>query len=152
MELYKHKRSKFFTADFTLNGRRYRKSTKQTTRGKALEVAGELLRQAQSGQAPDLKGQVPTLREFVKNQFLPLNAASGKIKPKTKEYYVEGWHQLENQSIASMRLDQIRTPHIDAVQVDGSPSAHNRALRTLRRILHIAFVLDLIMKVPDSLS
>jgi hypothetical protein len=40
MDLYKQTGSKFFTADFTIpGGRRIRKSTKQTTKAKAFEVA-----------------------------------------------------------------------------------------------------------------
>ena len=52
MELYRQPGSKFWTADFCVNGRRYRKSTKQTTRSKAGEVAAEFLRQAQRKRHP----------------------------------------------------------------------------------------------------
>ena len=47
-----------------------------------------------------------------------------------------------------MRMDQIKTPHIETIQVAGSPSTHNCALRTLRRIFHIALELDVVPKVP----
>jgi hypothetical protein len=41
VDLYQQNGSKYYTADFTLNGRRNRKSTKQTTKAKAMEVAAE---------------------------------------------------------------------------------------------------------------
>ena len=55
---------------------------------------------------------------------------------------------LQGQSIADMRVDAIRTPHVESIQVKGSPSTHNRVLRTLRRIFHVALDLDVIPKVP----
>lgn len=148
MDIYKRKGTKYWLADFTVNGQRFRKSTKQTTRAKASEVAAELLRQAQRNEAPVRKGQTPTLRQFVEKHFLPLNNANARTKEKTKEYYSNGWHRLQCQSIADMRMDQIKTPHIETIQVAGSPSTHNCALRTLRRIFHIAVDLDVLPKVP----
>jgi hypothetical protein len=148
MELYRQSESKYRTADFIVNGRRYRKSTKQTTRAKAGEVAAEFLRQAQRNEIPVRKGQTPTLRQFVEKHFLPLNDANARTKLKTKEYYYNGWCRLEHQPIVDMRMDQIRTPHIETIHVAGSPSTHNCALRTLRRIFHIAVDLDVIPKVP----
>ena len=46
----------------------------------------------------------------------------------------------------------IRTPHIETIKVKGSASNHNCALRTLRRMLHIAVDLDIIPKVPKFSS
>jgi hypothetical protein len=109
MELYRQAGSKFWTADFVVHGRRYRKSTKQTTKARAGEVAAEFLRQAQRNEAPVRKGQTVTLREFVEDTFLPLNATNARTKAKTKEYYIHGWQMLQGQSIADMRVDAIRT-------------------------------------------
>ena len=148
MELYRQAESKYWTADFIVNGRRYRKSTKQTTRAKAGEVAAEFLRQTQRNEVPVRRGQTPTLRQFVEKHFLPLNNANARTKLKTKEYYHNGWCRLEHQPIVDMRMDQIRTPHIETIHAAGSPSTHNCALRTLRRIFHIAVDLDVIPKVP----
>ena len=58
MDIYKRKGTKYWLADFTVNGQRFRKSTKQTTRARAREVAAELLRQAQRNEAPVRKGWV----------------------------------------------------------------------------------------------
>jgi integrase len=47
-----------------------------------------------------------------------------------------------------MQMDAIRTPHIETIKVNGSASNHNCALRTLRRIFHIAVDLDIVPKIP----
>lgn len=148
MELYKQDGSKFWTADFVVNGRRYRKSTKQTTKARAGEVAAEFLRQAQRDEMPTQKGVAPTLLEFAEKTFLPLNDANARTKERTKQSYRYGWQLLEGQTIANMRIDAIRTPHIESVQIVGSPSTHNCALRTLRRLFHIAYDLDVVPKIP----
>lgn len=148
MELYKQGKSKFWTADFVVNGRRYRKSTKQITRARAGEVAAEFLRQAQRDELPVRKGPVPTLREFAENTFLPLTEANARTKERTKECYRYGWQLLKRQAIAGMRMDAIRTPHVETIKIEGSPSTHNQALRTLRRMFHIAYDLDIVLKVP----
>lgn len=148
MELYRQAGSKYWTADFVVNGRRHRKSTKQTTKAKAGEVAAEFLRQTQRNEAPTRKGRTATLRQFAKETFLALSEANARTKESTKDYYRLGWRLLQRQPVAEMRLDAIRTPHIEAVQIEGSPSTHNCALRTLRRMLHVAVDLDILPKVP----
>jgi len=148
LELYQQEGSKFWTADFTVNGRRYRKSTKQTTRAKAGEMAAEFLRQAQRNEAPVRKGQMVTLREFAQKTFLPWNDANARTKERTKESYQYGWQLLSKQPVAEMRMDAIRTTHIETIKIAGSPSTHNCALRTLRRMFRIACDLDLIVKAP----
>lgn len=148
MELYQQKSSKYYTAYFVVNGRRYRKSTKQTTRAKAGEVAAEFLRQAQRNESPVRKGQMITLREFAEKTFLPWIEDNAGIKAKTKECYRDGWQSIQGQAIAGMKMDAIRTTHIESIRIDGSPSTHNRALRTLSRMFHIAYDLDVIPKVP----
>ena len=148
LELYQQEGSKYWTADFTVNGRRYRRSTKQTTRAKASEVAAEFLRKAQQDEQPTRKGPVPTLREFAEKTFLPWNDANARTKERTKDSYRYGWQLLSKQSIALTRMDAIKTTHIETIKIVGSPSTHNGALRTLRRMFHIACDLDLILKVP----
>jgi hypothetical protein len=49
MEIYKQGCSKYWIADFRVNGRRIRRSTKLTKRSAALEAAVLILREAQSG-------------------------------------------------------------------------------------------------------
>ena len=145
MELYKQGSSKFWTADFIVNGRRYRKSTKQTTKARAGEVAAEFLRQAQRDELPTRKGPIPTLLEFAEKTFLPFNDANAKTEESTKDYYRYGWQLLHGQAIVGIKMDAIRTPHIETIRIEGSPSTHNCALR---RMFHIASDLDVIMKIP----
>ena len=89
MELYRQKGSKYWTADFTINGRRYRKSTGQTTRARASEVAAEFIRQAECSQQPVRRGRAPQLREFASQEFLPFVDASS-LAEKSKKYYEAG--------------------------------------------------------------
>jgi integrase len=137
VDLYQQNGSKYYTADFTLNGRRNRKSTKQTTKAKAMEVAAEFLRQAQRNEAPVRRGQMSRLREFAKDRFLPFVEASTLAK-QSKRYYAAGWRMLESLPVADMRLDCISTSVADTLKLHGTGSNQNCALRTLRRILSLA--------------
>lgn len=137
MDLYKQAGSKYFTADFTVGDRRFRKSTKQTTTGKALEVAAEFLRQAQDEEAPAPRGRAPRVRDFAKDKFLPFVEASS-LDPDTKRYYATGWRLLERSDAANWRLDQVTRSRADTLQFAGSGANQNCALRTLRRMLSLA--------------
>jgi integrase len=147
MELYKQTGSKYWTADFIVDGKRVRKSTRQTTRAKAGEVASEFLRQVQKGEAPIHKSRTPTLRQFAEKHFLPFVEGNSTAST-TKDYYRLGWQDLANQPLADQQLDAIRKPHVEVIQIAGSNSTHNRGLRTLRRIFNVAFELDILPKVP----
>jgi integrase len=146
MELFKQPRSKFWSVDLRIEGKRIRRSTGQTTRAKAGTVAAEMLRQIEGGTAP--VAQAPTLSTFATQVFLPYLESHAKLADTTKSYYRLGWIALSRQPLADMALDAIRKPHIDTVQVAGSPATQNRSLRTLRRILNLAHELDAIPKVP----
>jgi integrase len=152
MELYRQKNTKVWTADFHVDGRRIRKSTQETNKSKAGEVAAEFLRQAQQEDEALVvrsNGPSPTLREFVETQFLPLTEANTDISEETKDYYRLGWRAIEDQDLANQRIDAIRAPHIRTLKVEGAAATYNRSLRTLRRILNIAVELDILMKVPS---
>jgi integrase len=137
MELYRQGGSKYWTADFVVNDRRYRKSTKQTTKARAGEVAAEFLRQAQRNEAPVRKGQMQTLRKFAEDRFLPFVDAS-TLAEKSKLYYQNGWRILKSLPVANLRLDCITTSVADTLELKGSGSNQNCALRTLRRMLSLA--------------
>lgn len=137
MELYKQNESKYWTADFVVDGHRYRKSTKQTTKARAGEVAAEFLRQASRNQLPVRKDQTVTLRQFAEEYFLPA-MKTWTLAPKTKACYQHGWNTLKNsfgQDIVNLRLNCITTSLADGLKIKGSGSNQNCALRTLRRIL-----------------
>jgi integrase len=137
MELYRQPGSKFWTADFIIDGQRIRKSTKQTTKAKAFEVAAEFLRQAQDEEAPAIKGRAPRVRDFAKKKFLPFVTKSS-LDPDTKRYYATGWRLLEGSEAANWRLDQVTRSRADTLEFAGSGANQNCALRTLRRMLSLA--------------
>ena len=147
MELYRQEGSKYWTADFVVNGRRYRKSTKQTTKAKAGEVAAEFLRQAQRNEAPVRKGQMVVLRQFAEDRFLPFVEAS-TLAEQSKLYYQAGWKMLKSKPVADLRLDCITTSVADTVQLHGSGSTQNCALRTLRRMLSLAHEYGILQAAP----
>lgn len=147
MELYRQGKSKYWTADFIVNGRRYRKSTKQTTRARAGEVAAEFLRQAQRSEAPVRKGQMMKLREFAESRFLPF-VKSSTLAENSKLYYQNGWRMLESLPVANLRLDCITTSVADTLKLPGSGSNQNNALRTLRRMLSLAHEYGILQAAP----
>ncbi len=112
MELYKQDGSKYWTAYFVVDGRRYRKSTKQTTKAKAGEVAASFLRQAQRNETPVRKGQMMKLRQFAEERFLPFVEAS-TLAENTKLCYKHGWKTLKALPVVDLRLDCITTSVAD---------------------------------------
>jgi hypothetical protein len=60
---------------------------------------------------------------------------SSALDPDTKRYYRNGWGRIESSLLANMRLDRITTEAVAVLELDGSPSWQNQALRTLSVIL-----------------
>jgi len=147
MELYRQASSRFWTADFVVNGRRIRKSTKQTTRAKAGEVAAEFIRQAQRNETPARRGQMTTLRQFAESRFLPFVKAS-TLADKSKLYYEYGWRMLKGLPISDLRLDCITTSVADTLRLTGTGANQNCALRTLRRMLSLAHEYGILQAAP----
>ena len=147
MELYRQDGSKYWTADFVVNGRRYRKSTKQTTKSKAGEMAAEFLRQAQRNETPVRKGQMIRLRQFADDRFLPFVEASS-LAEKSQLYYKNGWRILKSLPVADLRLDCITTSVADTLELNGTGANQNCALRTLRRILSLAHEAAILQAAP----
>ncbi len=107
MELYQQNGSKFWTADFVVNGRRIRKSTKQTKRSAAMEVAIGFYRQAERKQTPVRKGKALVLAKFAEKKFLPFIRASS-LDDNTKRYYETGWRLLTDSPTRDWRMDLTR--------------------------------------------
>jgi len=147
VELFK--RGGVWWADFRFNGKRLRKSTKPSKKTAAQEVATQMEQKLKSGEPLKVEPVVvPTLTRFANGVFLPYIGGHSDLEPKTKEGYRYGWSLLANQAIAEMRMDQIKTPHLDMIRVEGSPSTRNCALRTLSRMLHLAIELESLSKAP----
>lgn len=145
MELLRKKKSKFYWYDFTVGGRRYRGSTKESNRNRAGSIAAIKLAQAIEGKDP-LPRKAPRLAEF-SGRFLEW-VKSAKLEPKTRGYYRDGWRLLAATPIAGMRLDAMTADDVDRLGFTGSASNANCALRTLRRMLHKAEEWKLIRSAP----
>jgi integrase len=112
-----------------------------------MEVAAELIRQAQQGDIPKPKGPIPTLNAFAEESFLPYVQGS-QLDPDTKRYYENGWRMLQVTSIAGRSIDNIKAAQAAMLEFPGSGSNANCALRTLRRMLSFARDAEYITNVP----
>lgn len=131
MSLYK--RGRFWHFEFQANGIRYRGSTKQTTQTRARQVEVRKMQEAQENGFSPLPRKPPILCDFA--TAVLKSFASSSLDADTRRYYRNGWNRIQATPLASMRLDRITTDDIAAVQLDGSPSWQNQALRTLSVIL-----------------
>jgi integrase len=145
VELFKKRKSKYYWYDFTVAGRRYRGSTRESNKTRASAIAALKLANATEGRDP-LPKKSPVLQEF-SGRFLEW-VKNVKLEHKTKLYYRDGWRLLAASPIAGMRLDKIMADDVGTLNFTGSPSNANCALRTLRRILHKAEEWGMIRSVP----
>jgi site-specific recombinase XerD len=135
VELLRKKKSKFYWYDFTVGGRRYRGSTKESNRNRAGSIAAIKLAEVTEGKDP-LPRKAPRLVEFSK-RFLGW-VKDAKLESKSKAYYRDGWRLLAATPLVGLRLDQITAEDVDKVKFAGTAANTNCALRTLRRMLHKA--------------
>jgi integrase len=145
VELFKRKNSGSWWYDFTVRGERFRGSTKETKKAAAHAKAARMLTEISEGRNSHHTKKAPVLSEL-SGRFLDWVATS-RLETKTRAYYQNGWKLLEKTDILGMRIDQIRSDNVEALNFPGSPSNANNALRTLRRLLHKAEEWGLIAKV-----
>ena len=124
---------------FMWQGKLVRESTKQGN--------DKVARQMESAHRTALaKGEVglrdkkpaPTLKHFLKNDFLPYIETRHASKPNTLRYYTDGSAMLTSCELADLRLDELTDQHAQQFARQHSklsPSGINRGLRTLRRAL-----------------
>jgi site-specific recombinase XerD len=143
--LFRKQKSKFYWYDFTVRGHRYRGSTNETKAVRASKVASLKLAEAIENSDP-LPRKSPVLLEFSRRFLQWLDNA--RLEDKTKIYYRNGWRLLRATAIVGVRLDQITTDVVETLKFSGAPSHTNRALRTLRRMLHKAEEWKLIRHAP----
>lgn len=148
MDTYEKTDSKFRWCSFVVDGKRYRKSTKQTSKAKASTAADAIMQAVIQGKNFQFnkKNRPPTLAEF--SVYFLKCIEDGRSAPNTKKYYKNGWRLLSTQPIADIRIDRITTTLADAVTAPGSPSNVNNALSTLRRMLTLAYKEERLTKVP----
>jgi integrase len=138
-----YKRGDVYWYKFMWKGKLVRESTKQGN--------DKIARQMESAHRTSLaKGEVgirekkaaPTLKEFLKQEFLPYAETAHTAKPLTLRYYKQGAQMLLASKIAGIAIDQIsdqNAQHFAAEHAKLSPSGINRGLRTLRRVLNLAY-------------
>lgn len=149
MPLFKQPRSKVWSYSFYFQGKRYRKSTEETTKQAAAAVEAAVLTKLMEGQPITNKAaKLPTLQVFAV-RFLEWSENSRHLEPNTKTFYRFGWRLLSFSRLATMTLDQITPEIVDCTQfrrpvidrktnkptdvvVDCSATYTNQALRTLK--------------------
>jgi integrase len=144
------KRGNIWHFAFMYNGRRYRGSCKTSNQRTAEKIEAIMLaRVMEDGKLPG-STRVPTLADFSERFLAWLTAlpTDRSPKPPTRKYYRVGWQLLESTKLISMRLDQITTDDVLAVEVGSSPANTNNALRTIRRMLKKAQEWGLITTTP----
>ncbi len=157
MKLYRQKRSAIWWVTFRVQGARYRLSTGERLKTPAGSVAADLLKDVEEGRDPKpKKKQRVTLGAYAVD-FLKL--VESIRKKKTRQYYTTGWRLLKEAKVQliensnpvalhTLMMEDISARMINLLQFSGSPSNSNCALRTLRRMLHLAKDSGSIAKVP----
>jgi integrase len=138
-----YKRGKTYWYKFMWQRKLVRESTKQRN--------DKVARNMESAHRTSLaKGEVgirekkasPTLKEFLKQEFLPYVETRHASKPNTLRYYKDGSTLLTKSDLALLRLDELSDQNAQQFARQHSklsPSGVNRGLRTLRRALNLAF-------------
>ncbi len=139
------KRSEVWHYDFTIDGRRYRGTTKETIPSRARQIEAKLMVEAKQRKLT-VQRRTQTLAEFSK-RFLEW-VKTTRLEPKTMKYYENGWKMLSATPIAGMKLSHVTTDEAEALRFDHSPANSNCALRTLRRMLGKAADWGLIVAAP----
>jgi integrase len=91
------------------------------------------MQEAQENGYSPVPRKPPILRDFAAAVLKRFD--NSPLDPDTKRYYRNGWSRLEGTPLAGMRLDWITSEAVDALELQGSPSWQNQALRTLSVIL-----------------
>lgn len=119
--------------DFWLQGRRYRGSTRETSRARAAKVQALLMLEAKDKRSLLRFTKAPVVSEFSRRFFEWVEAS--QLAAKSKQYYQYGWKMLQKTPIPGMQLDQITRDTAEMLRFSGSSANGNAALRTLRRML-----------------
>jgi len=135
VRLYRQKKSRVWSFDVTIGGKRHRRSTEEKNKTRAERIAAREIAGIEANGDP-LTRKPQTLREL-SARFLEYVEASQRTA-KTKQYYRSGWKLLESTKVAGMRIDWITGADIDLLRFPGGPSNANTALKTLRRMFRLA--------------
>jgi len=136
VELFRKKNSRYWWYDFVVRGERCRGSTKETKKPAASAKAAQILNQIADGQRPAINKKAPVLGDLAV-RFLAY-VENSKLAEKSKTYLRSGWKLLSGTEVSRMRINHITAEIIDRLEFPGSAYNVNCALKTLRRMLHLA--------------
>jgi integrase len=154
-----YKRGHVWWYRFTWNGKAIRESTKQANKRVAEQIEAAHKTSLAKGEV-GIRDRlpVPTLRQFIEQDFQPFVVSRFQNKTKTLEYYTMGIRNLLNHApLAGSHLDEItnqkitsfvETRHAKGLQV----SSINRQLEVLRRMLKLAVEWGKTDKVPPKIE
>jgi integrase len=137
----------YFHYDFTVAGRRFRGSTRQTIESRARKIESKLIAKAEQNGPSVILRRAPLLSAFGQRFLNWVNDGRG-LADNTRRYYRLGWQRLHKTPLMGMTLDRINAEEVDQLQLSGSPSYVNQALRTLRRVLGKAVEWKVLMAAP----
>lgn len=143
--LYKKPDSGYWWYRFTVHGKRYRESTKETKKTAAAIKEAEALLEAKQGRL-SAGSKPPTLADLAEG-FLKASDSSN-LAAKTRKYYRSGWKLLQATKLNNMRINHIATEDVSALRFPGGPSNANCALRTLKRLMSKARERGQISSIP----
>jgi integrase len=140
-----YKRGRVWWYRFTWRGESVRETSKQTNKRVAEQMEAAHKTSLAKGEVGIREQRpIPTLKEFIAQDFLPFVRATKASKPNTLRFYETCVTNLTAYTkLSGMRLDEITTEHITGfvarrqsakIQV----STLNADLATLRRIFHLA--------------
>lgn len=129
------KKPKFYRYDFTVRGRRYRASTKETKSVKAAQIASRKLASIIENTDP-LPSKPITLSDFAERFLGWVDTA--RLEEMTRKSYRNGWRLLKSTPVVELPVNQITGDCAEQLKFPGSAANAKCALRTLRRMLHKA--------------
>jgi len=153
MAVYKQKESKFWWYKFTWNGKRIRKSTKQTNKRVAEQMEAARKTALAKGEVGIIEREpAPTLKEF-SERFMQAVSVRCAAKPRTIDFYQEKLNRLLEFSLrANAGLDAIDEALIEKYVQERrkkvSPGTVKRQLATLRRALRLAHEWRVVDRLP----
>jgi hypothetical protein len=137
MSLYRPKRSKYYWFSLVIDGKRVRKSTKQSTAYHAGLVEKAAFNEARDKGIEALTRKAPILKDFAV-EFLQYVQENQQLAKDTKRCYANGWRLLSSTPLAGMKMDEIENHHVETISFPGSASNANQAIRTLRKMFSTA--------------
>ena len=124
-----YRRGNYFHHDFTVAGRRFRGSTRQTVESRARKIESKLIAKAEQNGPSVILRRAPLLSAFGPRFLDWVNQGRG-LADNSRRYYRLGWRRLQKTPVMGMTLDRINAEEVDQLQLSGSPSYVNQALRT----------------------